>query len=98
LARGHSDTFGIADAMLIAPGDGRSILHQRLSRRGRELMPPLVITSVDEQAVALFRDWIGAGSRAFVRAWIGGLAATVGTNSRDVHSHRVRLPSAGGLR
>ena len=71
-ARPQHDTFGIADAMLIAPGDpGRSILHQRLSRRGRGQMPPLVITTVDEQAVALFRDWIGAmkPDQKFVHDW-----------------------------
>ena len=71
-ARPQHDTFGIADAMLIAPGDPeRSILYQRLSRSGRGHMPPVVIALVDEQAVALFRDWIGAlkPEQQFVRAW-----------------------------
>src|SRR3989441_1953658 len=58
-ARPQHDTFGIDNAMLISPGDpGRSILYQRLSRRGRGQMPPLVTAVVDERAVALFRDWI----------------------------------------
>src|SRR6185436_16371650 len=53
-ARPQHDTFGINNAMLIAPGDpDRSILLQRLKRRGRGQMPPLVISTVDEQAVAL---------------------------------------------
>jgi uncharacterized repeat protein (TIGR03806 family) len=71
-ARPQHDTFGITDAMLIAPGDpGRSILYQRLSRRGRGQMPPVVINTVDEKAVALFRDWINAiePERKFVREW-----------------------------
>jgi len=58
-ARPQHDTFGIDDAMLVSPGDPqRSILFQRVSRRGRGQMPPLVTTVVDERAVALFRDWI----------------------------------------
>src|SRR5439155_24883101 len=71
-ARPQHDTFGIGDAMLIAPGDpDRSILYQRLSRRGRGQMPPVVITTVDERAVALFRDWIRGlkPEHPFVRDW-----------------------------
>ena len=71
-ARPQHDTFGIPNAMLIAPGDpDRSILYQRLSRRGRGQMPPLVITTIDEQAAALFRDWIGGmkSDQKFVRDW-----------------------------
>jgi uncharacterized repeat protein (TIGR03806 family) len=59
-ARPQHDTFGIDNAMLVFPGDpDRSILCQRLSRRGRGQMPPLVSTVVDERAVALFREWVG---------------------------------------
>ena len=71
-ARPQHDTFAIANAMLIAPGDpDRSVLYQRLSRRGRGQMPPLVITTIDEQAAALFRDWIGGmkSDQKFVRDW-----------------------------
>ena len=71
-ARPQHDTFGIANAMLIAPADpDRSILYQRLSRRGRGQMPPVVISTVDEQAVALFRDWIRSlkPEHPFVRDW-----------------------------
>ena len=58
-ARPQHDTFGIDNAMLIFPGDpDRSVLYQRISRRGRGQMPPLVTTVVDEKAIALFRDWI----------------------------------------
>jgi putative heme-binding domain-containing protein len=70
--RPQHDTFGINNAMLIAPGDpDRSILLQRLKRRGRGQMPPLVISAVDEQAVALFRDWIQGmkPEQQFVRDW-----------------------------
>ena len=71
-ARPQHDTFGIANAMLIAPGNpDRSILFQRLSRRGRGQMPPVVSSTVDEQAIALFRDWIRGlkPEHEFVRDW-----------------------------
>jgi putative heme-binding domain-containing protein len=71
-ARPQHDTFGIDNAMLVFPGDPeRSILYQRLSRRGRGQMPPLVTTMVDERAVALFRDWIREmkPEQQFVRDW-----------------------------
>ncbi len=71
-ARPQHDTFGIDNAMLIFPGDPRrSIVYQRLSRRGRGQMPPLVTARVDERAVALFRDWILAmdAPQQFVRDW-----------------------------
>ena len=58
-ARPQHDTFGVENAMLVFPGDpDRSILYQRISRRGRGQMPPLVSSIVDERAVTLFRDWI----------------------------------------
>jgi len=66
------DSFGIASAMLVYPGDPeRSILYQRLSRRGRGQMPPLVSTVVDDRAVALMRDWIAGMKPAqkFVHDW-----------------------------
>jgi len=71
-ARPQHDTFGINNAMLIAPGEpDRSILLQRLKRRGKGQMPPIVISTVDEQAVALIRDWIQAmkPEQQFVRDW-----------------------------
>ena len=71
-ARPQHDTFGIANAMLVAPGaPDRSVLLYRLSRRGRGQMPPLVTGQVDEAAVQLFRDWIAGlkPERPFVRAW-----------------------------
>lgn len=71
-ARPQHDSFGIDNAMLIFPGDPeRSVLYQRLSRRGRGQMPPLVSTVVDARAVALFRDWIREmkPQQTFVRDW-----------------------------
>jgi putative heme-binding domain-containing protein len=66
------DTFAMANALLIAPGEPeRSVLYQRLSRRGRGQMPPLVSNRIDEEAVQLFREWISGlkPERSFVRAW-----------------------------
>ena len=70
--RPQHDTFGINNAMLIAPGDpDRSVLYQRVSRRGRGQMPPLVSTTVDDRAVALLGDWIRSmkPTQTFVRDW-----------------------------
>jgi glucose/arabinose dehydrogenase len=53
------DTFGIKDALLVAPGDpGRSMLLERIARRGKGQMPQLATSLVDEQAVKLLREWI----------------------------------------
>jgi uncharacterized repeat protein (TIGR03806 family) len=71
-ARPQHDTFGIDNAMLVFPGDPqRSILYQRVSRRGRGQMPPLVSMTVDQRAVTLFRDWIRnlKPEHNFVRDW-----------------------------
>lgn len=71
-ARPQHDTFGLADAMLVAPGSPeRSVLLHRLRRRGRGQMPPLCTNRVDEAAVRLVRDWIASlkPERPFVQAW-----------------------------
>ncbi len=71
-SRPQHDTFGVANAMLVAPGDpSRSILLDRVSRRGRGQMPPLVTSQVDQRAVELLRDWIRRmkPDSVFVRAW-----------------------------
>ena len=68
-------TFGIPNALLIAPGSPeRSILYQRISRRGSGQMPPLVTQKVDEAAARLFHDWISSlePKRKFVKAWKTG--------------------------
>jgi uncharacterized repeat protein (TIGR03806 family) len=52
-------TYDIADAKLIAPGDpARSVLYQRVARRGAGQMPPLATSEVDREAVQLLHDWI----------------------------------------
>jgi uncharacterized repeat protein (TIGR03806 family) len=71
-ARPQHDTFGIDNAMLVSPGDpGRSILFQRLARRGPGQMPPLVSSAIDDHAVVLFKQWIGgmAAQQQFVNDW-----------------------------
>ncbi|HVU90176.1 MAG TPA: PQQ-dependent sugar dehydrogenase [Pirellulales bacterium] len=53
------DRFGVADALLLAPGDPeRSLLLTRIKRTERGRMPPLATSVVDRQAVALFESWI----------------------------------------
>lgn len=71
-ARPQHDTFGINNAMLIAPGDpDRSILEKRVAGRGRGQMPPLVSNVVDHRAVGLIHDWIQGMKplRPFVHDW-----------------------------
>jgi hypothetical protein len=55
------DSFGIPGAKLIVPGDPeKSILYQRLKRRGPGQMPPLATAFVDDEAVRVIHDWIKA--------------------------------------
>ena len=57
--RPQHDTYGIPNAMLIAPGDPeRSILYQRVARQGKGQMPPLATSQQDLQAAQLLYDWI----------------------------------------
>jgi hypothetical protein len=53
-------TFGLADAKLIAPGaPERSVLLHRMGARGEKTgqMPPLATTRVDAAGLELMRDW-----------------------------------------
>jgi glucose/arabinose dehydrogenase/mono/diheme cytochrome c family protein len=51
--------FGVQDALLIAPGEpDRSVLLQRIARRGQNQMPPLATSEVDREAVRMLREWI----------------------------------------
>jgi uncharacterized repeat protein (TIGR03806 family) len=71
-ARPQHDSFGIPNAMLVAPGDSdRSVVIHRLSRRGPGQMPPLVSRRVDQQGVELLRQWIAQlkPERPIVRNW-----------------------------
>jgi uncharacterized repeat protein (TIGR03806 family) len=53
------DKLDVADARLVAPGaPDRSVLFQRMSRRGTGQMPPLASTEVDHDAVKLLAEWI----------------------------------------
>ncbi len=51
--------LNIADAKLIAPGaPERSVLLERMTRRGAGQMPPLATALVDREAVEMLTDWI----------------------------------------
>jgi uncharacterized repeat protein (TIGR03806 family) len=53
------DKFGLADALLVAPGSPeRSTLMQRVLRVGQGGMPPLAKSLVDEPAVKMLGEWI----------------------------------------
>jgi uncharacterized repeat protein (TIGR03806 family) len=57
--RPQHDTFQLPDARIIAPGHPeRSVMFWRLTHRGFGQMPPLAITTVDEEAVGMFKEWI----------------------------------------
>jgi hypothetical protein len=58
-AKPQHHTFGIADAKLIAPGSPeRSVLLERVRRRGPGQMPPLATTIADDEAVKMLAKWI----------------------------------------
>ena len=53
------ESFGIADARIVAPGRPESsTLWARVNRRGTGQMPPLASSVVDHDAVKLLREWI----------------------------------------
>jgi len=57
--RPQHDTFKIQDAAVIAPASPeRSVLLQRMSRRGPGQMPPLATSEIDRAAVQLLDEWI----------------------------------------
>ncbi len=65
-------TFGFTRPRIIAPGEpDQSVMLARISRRGRDQMPPLVSRQVDQRAVRLLTDWIASmeSERKFVRDW-----------------------------
>ena len=54
----HHD-LGIAGAKLVLPGSPeKSVLLERIARRGKDQMPPLASNEIDHQAVGLIRKWI----------------------------------------
>ena len=58
-ARPVHHTFGIKDALLVAPGDpSRSVLLHRMAIRGSGQMPQLGTAIVDQRAVKLLAEWI----------------------------------------
>jgi mono/diheme cytochrome c family protein len=51
--------FNIDGAKIVASGSPeRSLVVERMGRRGRGQMPPLASTIVDQRAVDLIREWI----------------------------------------
>jgi hypothetical protein len=53
------DTFGIAQARLIAPGNPqRSVLYYRMSHRGEGQMPPTSTNRIDPAGARLLQYWI----------------------------------------
>jgi uncharacterized repeat protein (TIGR03806 family) len=53
------DKFGLPDARIVAPGaPERSVLLERISRRGKGQMPPLASAVPDEAGIRLIRRWI----------------------------------------
>ena len=54
------ESFSIARARLIAPGDAqRSVLYYRMSHHGEDQMPPTSTNRIDAADAELLRKWIG---------------------------------------
>ena len=52
-------SFDLPDAKIIAPGHPeRSVLIHRIGLRGPGQMPPLATSRVDEEALAMMREWV----------------------------------------
>ena len=74
------ETFGLPAALLVAPGEPqRSVLYQRISRRGPGQMPPRGTHVVDHEAVQLIHDWIAKlpPQRKFVKDWAIGRCSAI---------------------
>lgn len=69
--RPQHDTFGIDNAMLVAPGHPEHSVWRGCRAVDAVKCPPLVSNQVDEQAVSLFQQWIVTlrPKRPFVRKW-----------------------------
>ena len=53
------ETFGIANARLIAPRDPRrSVMYFRMNHRGLGQMPPTSTNRIDQAGAKLLREWI----------------------------------------
>jgi uncharacterized repeat protein (TIGR03806 family) len=53
------DDLGIAGAVRIAPQDiSKSLIYQRMNRRGTDQMPPLATNVIHSSGVALIQQWI----------------------------------------
>ncbi len=66
------DTFEISQPLIVAPGEpDRSVMLARISRRGRGQMPPLGSSRVDQQGIALIKQWMAAmpSNRKLVKNW-----------------------------
>ena len=73
-ARPQHATFGLPNAMIVAPGHpDRSVMVHRVSLRGKGSgqMPPLGSSRVDEAAVKMLRDWIARmePTQTLVKEW-----------------------------
>jgi glucose/arabinose dehydrogenase/mono/diheme cytochrome c family protein len=67
--------FELPDARIVAPGEPRrSLLLERMHRRGPGQMPPLATAVVDERGVAVVREWIRSLAPG-ENATTGGVAA-----------------------
>ena len=54
-------TFDLPDARLVAPGHPeRSVVLKRVGTRGPNQMPPLASNRVDEDGLALLREWVAS--------------------------------------
>lgn len=59
VSRPTQGSFGIVDPWVVAPGDpDRSILFYRMSKVGRGRMPHFGSRVIDDQGLALLREWI----------------------------------------
>jgi uncharacterized repeat protein (TIGR03806 family) len=59
ISRPTQGSFGIVDPWVVAPGDPeRSILFYRMSKVGRGRMPHFGSRVIDDQGLALLREWI----------------------------------------
>jgi putative heme-binding domain-containing protein len=93
--RPSQGTFGIAEGKIVAPGDPLgSVLLYRISKLGGGRMPRVGSNEVDEQAIAMFYEWIDQMPRTPSAETIGQEANLAEQRANDLNEELIQKLTA----